>query len=258
MKKPLFPYNKKLIGQRELLFVGILLIWQIIAIRVNNNILIPSPFETLFSVFHLLIKPTTWQSVAITLVRVIRGLCLSLLLSLLLLFIYELDHRTSEFFTPVVTLISSIPNISYMILAIIWLGSEGSVSVVTMMVLFPVTFQGLFSTVLDEEGSLKDVQFLYKESFIFRVKYHLLPMLSFTILRTMKTALQLGFKVGIMAEIVASVRTGIGRSMHFANLNLNTAEVLAWTLIIILLSMCITALIDKLLELRMQHEEKTG
>lgn len=258
MKIPSFPCNKKVIGQKVLLFSAILLLWQIFAMRVNNNILIPSPFETISAVFSLLIKPTTWQSIAITLVRVIRGLSISLILSLLLLFIYELDHRTSEFFTPVVTLISSIPNISYMILAIIWLGSEGSVSVVTMMVLFPVTFQGLFSTVLDEEESLKDVQALYQESFFYRVRYHLLPMLSFTILRTMKTALQLGFKVGIMAEIVASVRSGIGRSMHFANLNLNTAEVLAWTLIIIFLSMCITALIDKLLEMRMQHEEKSG
>ena len=258
MKIPSFPYNKKAIGKRILAIFFILIIWQIIAMSLDNNILIPSPIETISSVFTLLCKTSTWQSIAVTLLRVTRGLCISLVLSLVLLFLYEADHRTEKLFSPVVTLISSIPNISYMILAIIWLGSEGSVSVVTMMVLFPVTFQGLFSTVLDEEGSLKDVQFLYKESFIFRVKYHLLPMLSFTILRTMKTALQLGFKVGIMAEIVASVRTGIGRSMHFANLNLNTAEVLAWTLIIILLSMCITALIDKLLELRMQHEEKTG
>ena len=258
MKIPLFPYNKKRIGKRILCIIAILLVWQIIAIQVNNNILIPSPIETISALFSLLIKPATWSSIGITLVRVIRGLCISLFLSLVLLFLYEADQRTEKIFTPIVTLISSIPNISYMILAIIWLGSEGSVSVVTMMVLFPVTFQGLFSAILDEDKSLKDVQVLYKESFICRVRFHLLPMLSFTILRTMKTALQLGFKVGIMAEIVASVRAGIGRSMHFANLNLNTAEVLAWTLIIILLSMCITALLDTLLKLRMQHEEKAG
>lgn len=258
MKKPLFPCNKKVIGKKILCIALILVIWQLIAVSVDNNILIPSPLETIMSIFSLLMKPGTWTSIAITLMRVIRGLCLSLLLSLFLLFLYEANHRTEKWFAPIVTLISSIPNISYMILAIIWLGSEGSVSIVTMMVLFPVTFQGLFSSILDEEESLKDVQVLYKETFLYRVRYHLLPMLSITILRTMKTALQLGFKVGIMAEIVASVRTGIGRSMHFANLNLNTAEVLSWTIIIILLSMCITALIDKLLELRMQHEEKTG
>lgn len=258
MKIPSFPYNKKAIGKRILAIFFILIIWQIIAMSIDNNILIPSPIETISSVFTLLCKTSTWQSIAVTLLRVARGLCISLVLSLVLLFFYEADHRTEKLFSPVVTLISSIPNISYMILAIIWLGSEGSVSVVTMMVLFPVTFQGLFSAVLDEEDSLKEVQLLYQESFLYRIRIHLLPMLSITILRTMKTALQLGFKVGIMAEIVASVRTGIGRSMHFANLNLNTAEVLAWTLIIILLSMCITALLDKLLKLRLQHEERAG
>ena len=258
MKKPLFPYNKKVVVRRVLFIAVILVIWQMIAVSVNNNILFPSPIETLSSFFSLLIKPQTWTSIGITLMRVIRGLCISLVLSLLLLMVYEADHRTESIFSPIVLLISSIPNISYMILAIIWLGSEASVSVVTMMVLFPVTFQGLFSAILDEEESLKDVQAIYREAFLFRVRYHLLPMLSITLLRTMKTALQLGFKVGIMAEIVASVRSGIGRSMHFANLNLNTAEVLAWTLIIIFLSMCFTALIDRLLEMRMQHEEKSG
>lgn len=258
MKIQSFLCSHKQLLQKIACIVAILLLWQIVAMRINNNILTPSPLETISSLFQLLTEKGTYVSIGITLVRVIRGLLISLVLSMLLLLIYEADHRTEKFFAPVVTLISSIPNISYMILAIIWLGSEGSVSVVTMMVLFPVTFHGLFSIVLDEEESLKDVQVLYKESFIFRVRYHLMPMLSITILRTMKTALQLGFKVGIMAEIVASVRSGIGRSMHFANLNLNTAEVLAWTLIIILISLCLSALIDKLLELRIQHEERAG
>ena len=158
MKIPLFPYNKKRIGKRILCIVAILLVWQIIAIQVNNNILIPSPIETISALFSLLIKPATWSSIGITLVRVIRGLCISLFLSLVLLFLYEADQRTEKIFTPIVTLISSIPNISYMILAIIWLGSEGSVSVVTMMVLFPVTFQGLFSAILDEEKNLSHKQ----------------------------------------------------------------------------------------------------
>jgi NitT/TauT family transport system permease protein len=73
-------------------------------------------------------------------------------------------------------------------------------------------------------------------------------------LATGKTAAGLGLKVGIMAEILGQVRSGIGRSMNYARLNLDTAGIVAWTIVIILLSVGIDLLFSWLQAQRMKEE----
>ena len=49
----------------------------------------------------------------------------------------------------------------------------------------------------------------------------------------------LGFKVGVMAEILSQVRGGIGRNMQIAKLNVDLASLLAWTIwFLIVVAVC--------------------
>lgn len=257
MKTPLSHCSSKLLYSAGAA-VLILLLWQAAAVHLNNDILLPSPLQVLSAMGDILAQPKNYASAAVTLFRVFRGLVISLAAVLVLLFLREWKPQLEGIMRPFVTIISTVPNISYMILAIIWLGSEGSVSAVTMMVLFPVLFSGLMSALMDEEKNLRDVQQLYGETLFWRIRLHLLPLLRFSVLRTLKTAMQLGFKVGVMAEIIGSVRMGVGRQMHFASLNLDTSAILAWTVLIILLSLAFTAVLDLMLKLSQRHEERSG
>ena len=82
----------------------------------------------------------------------------------------------------------------------------------------------------------------------------MLPDLLPEMLSTGKTAAGLGLKVGIMAEILGQVRSGIGRSMNYARLNLDTAGIVAWTIVIILLSVLIDGIFSWLQTQRMKEE----
>jgi NitT/TauT family transport system permease protein len=50
-----------------------------------------------------------------------------------------------------------------------------------------------------------------------------------------KGALSLGFKVGVMAEILGQVQPGLGYLMHIARINFETADVFAYTAIMIII-----------------------
>ena len=244
---------------RQLIAVcGLLLLWQFASMALDNDILLPSPISTLASLIDIVTRRASYDAVLRTLYRVAKGLVFSFLIALNLVICADRRPAFADYLRPLVVIASSIPNVSYMIIAIIWLGNEGSVTAVTVLVLFPVLFNGLYNAVLAENRSLKDVETLYPEKFFYALRYRLLPMLYLSGLRTLKTASQLGFKVGVMAEIIGSVRAGVGRQIHFADLNLDTSTVFAWTILIILLSWMISAGIDLLIKRRETYEKTAG
>jgi NitT/TauT family transport system permease protein len=233
----------------------LLILWEIAAVSVGNDILIPYPLDTVSAFASLFMSASFYETVASTILRVFRGFILSMGAALVTAILSDWSVTFRRLFAPVQMITRTIPNISYMILALIWLGSEGAVSAVSFMILFPVFHNAFANCLLNEDPSLKDAELLYPETFGMRLKTRVIPMLVPEILRTGKTAASLGLKVGIMAEILGQVRTGIGRSMNYARLNLDTTGILAWTLVIILISLLSDRIFDWLITEKSKEEQ---
>ncbi len=234
--------------------IVILIIWQIAAVRISNDILIPYPLETLYRTISLFRTSAFYAAVGATLLRVLRGFMLSFTAALIISILSERFSRFRMCISPLLVITRTIPNISYIVIALIWLGAEGAVSTVSFMILFPVFANAFINRISDTPADLKDVERIYPESFFHRLIIRTLPDLIPEMLSTGKTAAGLGLKVGIMAEILGQVRSGIGRAMNYARLNLDTAGILAWTIVIILLSVIIDFLFDWLQAQRMKEE----
>ena len=234
--------------------IAILVLWQICAVKVHNDILIPFPAETLMRTVSLFREASFYQSVCATLLRVFRGFMCSMVAALAVSVLSDRFPVFRELIRPVLVIARTIPNICYIVMALIWLGAEGAVSAVSFLILFPVFTNAFTNRLENEDSSLKEVDALYPETFFMRLRYKVIPSLIPEMLATGKTAAGLGLKVGIMAEILGQVRSGIGRSMNFARLYLDTAGIVAWTIVIIILSVGIDMLFDWLIAQRMKEE----
>ena len=232
----------------------ILIVWQAAAVSVSNDILIPYPLETLSRTIALFQSRAFYQAVGSTLLRVTRGFLLSFTAALLVSILSDRFPVFHRCVAPVLVITKTIPNISYIVIALIWLGAEGAVSAVSFMILFPVFANAFTNRLMGTDQSLRDAERMYPETFLYRLKYRVLPDLVPEMLTTGKTAAGLGLKVGIMAEILGQVRTGIGRSMNYSRLNLDTAGIVAWTIVIILLSVLIDRIFDWLQTQLMKEE----
>ena len=239
-------------------FITILLltgIWYFGAFIVHNDILIPFPHEVFVKSLSILVNSKYYQAILATIFRVTKGFLLSLVLALVCSILANEKPFIARLFAPIFLITKTIPNISYIIICLIWFGSEGAVSVVTFMILFPVFYTAFKNSLDMEEQHLKDVDVLYSSSFVEKIVHRLLPSLILTILTTSKTAFSLGFKVGIMAEILGQIRYGIGKQLYYAKINLDTTSLLAWTLIIIFISLMIEYLFNQLITLRLKEEQ---
>ncbi|MEG0394698.1 ABC transporter permease [Anaerorhabdus sp.] len=218
----------------------LVLLWQVLSVVVHNDILIPYPIDVLQYLLQIITTQNFYQSVFQTIVRVCIGFGISFIIALILSIISNHSKVFRTLFEPIQLLTKSIPNISYIVITLVWLGSEKSVSVICFLILFPIFYNNFLFSMDNEPQELKDIARIYPESFFELARSKTIPMLIPTILSSSKMAFGLGFKVAVMAEILGQVRTGIGRQLHIARLNLDTTGLFAWTIVII----CICFIID--------------
>lgn len=235
--------------------VVLLLLWTAAAFAVKNDILIPSPYATFKYLCTLLVSPAFYRAAAATIFRIMTGFAVSLVLALILSILCSLYPVFRRYFEPVQILIRTIPNVSYIIIALIWLGSQGSVMLVSFMILFPIFMNGFLNRLDTDEKTCMDVEAVYPEKASVRIAKKILPELSGEILSTGRTAASMGFKVGVMAEILGSVHTGIGRSISYCRLDLNTAGIFAWTIVLIMISLLMDTLFTKLITIKKKEEQ---
>ena len=144
--------------------------------------------------------------------------------------------------TPLLLITKTIPNISYIVMALIWLGAEGAVSAVSFMILFPVFANAFINRLSNVEQELKEAELLYPETFCVSPEVRILPDLIPEMIATGRTGCRARTESGYYGRDLGQVRSGIGRSMNYSRLNLDTAGIVAWTIVIIVLSVMTTGI----------------
>lgn len=125
---------------------------------------------------------------------------------------------------------------SVILLAFIWF-SSGTVPVFAAFLMsFPILFENVFTGVMQTDKKLLEMGQLYRLS-PFQQLYHItIPSLVPYLIAGARGTIGMTWKVVIAAEVLTVPRKGIGSGMQFSQINLETGEVMAWTVAAILLS----------------------
>ncbi|MCI5773740.1 MAG: ABC transporter permease subunit [Erysipelotrichaceae bacterium] len=246
----------KKVVKKEYIITCLLIIiaWHFLAINVDNDVLIPYPQATFLRIGQILQDKSFYLALKATLAHVINGCLFSLLLALSLGILGYRFKMIRHLFEPLNVIIKTIPNISYIIIILIWFGANQSVSIICFLIIFPMLYSNILYALDSMNRQYQDVELIYHESFDKNVIYHLLPYLYPIVLSSLKTCLALGFKVGIMAEILGQARLGIGRLLQLAKLDLDMTAIFAYTIIIIFICMLIDVIFNKLIHFYQKKE----
>ena len=223
-------------GRKTAIFFFWLIVWQFAALLIDNSILMAGPWEVIQAFFHLMPEKSFWLSIMVSFGKISAGFLLAFFGGILIGWLAFLHPVFGEFLAPVISFMKSVPVASFVILALIWMGSGRLSSLITFLVVFPViyvnTIAGLKST--DKELLEMAQVFSIKGWRKGRCLYWpaLLPYLN----SSCKTALGMSWKSGIAAEVIGVPEGTIGEQLYLSKIYLNTAELFAWTLVIILVS----------------------
>lgn len=229
------------------LTIYLLLIWQLLAVAIHNDIIIPYPVVTLQRMFEMLKTISFYQTLFITLSHVIIVVGISVFVSFGLAYLAYRVKVIDEYVSPLLSILQAIPNISFIILVLLWASSLQTVYIVLFLVVFPLLYNHFVAGFQNIESDLKDVIRLYQPPFFDKMIHVYLPLIMPNFLSGIKSSLSLGVKVAVMAEILAGLPYGVGRAINFARIQFDMIGVFAWTLWLVVMILFIDFLLNKLI-----------
>lgn len=210
--------------------------WQAAAAAVHNSILFVGPIEVVRSFFEQLSNPDFFQTIGCSFGKISLGFFLAFLSGIAL---GSLSWRFSlirELLAPVISLMKSVPVASFVILALIWIGSKNLSVIISFTVVLPMIYAGTIAGLSSTDKRLLEMASVFHMPFYKRIRYLYIPALMPYLKSSCQTALGISWKSGVAAEVIGTPEFSIGRQLYQAKISLETGRLFAWTLIIILIS----------------------
>lgn len=222
--------------KKIVIWAGWLLVWQIISALVGNEILLVGPLQAVKTLFAKLAEVSFWKACAGSVLRISLGFLMGLLLGVgLAIFSYRFS-LIEDILSPVMTLLKAVPVASFVVLFLIWWSSAYLAVVISFCITLPNlyinTLEGLKST----DKKLLEMAKVFKMSKIDSFFYIYRPALKPFWNSAIALAAGMSWKSGVAAEVIGLPANAIGEQLYMSKIYLDTAGVLAWTMVVILLS----------------------
>lgn len=212
-------------------------VWFLIALIVDQEVLVASPKSVLLRLQTLVGKRYFWDSAFHSLVRILAGWLLGVVVGLVISIVTHKSILANNTISPLFTVIRATPVASFIILALVWL-KTGDIPVFTsFLMVLPILWGNMTSGLDNIDKDLVEVSRVFEFSLVDRLRRVYIPMLMPHFISGCMTSLGLAWKAGIAAEILCKPQNSIGKYIYESKLYLETADLFAWTALVIVLSM---------------------
>ena len=220
-----------------------LLVWELAAAAVGQELLLPSPLQTGRKLLELGSTTEFWLTVGKSVARVLTGILAAVLLGVLLALLTHWSPLLRALLSPVMTLVKSTPVASFIILALVWLG-RGTVPIfIAALMVLPVVWANVSAGLAGIDPQLLELASVYRFPRMKTFRRIVWPSVLPHLRAALRSALGLGWKAGIAAEVLTVPPYSIGKSIYEAKLYLETTELFAWTAAVVLVSLGIEKLL---------------
>lgn len=216
--------------------VGCLLItWEIVARSMDSALLLPTPTDVLKKTVEILLIPESYRALLSTILRGMTGFVLALFLALFTGIAAGLVPVFYYFLSPLITVLRSVPVIAFILLALIWIGPENVPLLIGFIMMYPILVVNIIEGIRNFDTNLADMSRVYKISLKTRILNLYIPGIRPFLLSGICTAIGFGWKAVIIGEVLAQPRIGIGSIMHTSQTYLLVTDLMAWTIIAVLI-----------------------
>lgn len=233
-----------------------LLIWQLGAMAMDQQILLVSPIAVLIRLGTLAVEPSFWKAVGFSLLRITGGFFLGAAVGTVLAALSARLRRVEELLAPLLLAIKSIPVASFIILALILFSSRNLSVLISFLMVLPVLYEGVLGGIRAMDKQMLEMAQVFQIPAPRRVRYVYLPQVLPYFRAACASALGLCWKSGIAAEVIGMPTGSIGERLQQAKIYLDTPDLFAWTLVIVLVSLAFERLFLALLQIATRYLER--
>ena len=227
-------------------------VWWLAAVKFGNPILLPGPGQVVKCLWRLAGTADFWQTVGLSIGRILLGVVTAAALGALLAVATTASRLAEVLIAPAMTAMQATPVASFTILVLIWLDRNWVPVLICGMMVLPVVWNGVSNGIRTVDVQLLEMAKVYRLPRLRVLKRIYLPSLLPFFRAACTSALGLGWKAGIAAEVLTVPKISIGRMIAESKSYLLTEELFAWTLTVIVLSLLLQRIMLRLLKGRGQ------
>ncbi len=225
-----------------------LALWQLVCLAVDMELLVVSPLTVAKRLGELCVTADFWRYSLGSLGRITEGFLLGSAAGAALAVVCHRWSFAREFLTPAITLIKTTPVASFIILALVWLTGQRVPVFISFLMVLPVVYGNVLEGIREVDPKLLEMAKVYGMSRRKRATKITIPSVLPYMMAACRTALGLSWKAGVAAEVIGVTKDSIGRQLYYSKIYLETADLFAWTAVVILLSLCLEKLFIRLME----------
>mgnify|MGYP004683392183 FL=1 len=228
--------NKKYTGIRILAVLFWIAVWQIASMWLGQEILLASPVSVIRRLFELVFTGDFWRSAGFSFGRIVLGFSMALILGVLLAVLAFLSRTVEILLNPVLTAVKSTPVASFIILCLIWIPSRNLSVFISFLMVLPVIYTNILEGIRQTDRQILEMAKVFQVSMGRQVRYIYVSQILPYFVSACRLSLGMCWKAGVAAEVIGVPKGSIGEKLYNAKIYLETPDLFAWTIVIIVIS----------------------
>lgn len=224
-----------------------LIVWQVASMAIAQEVLLVSPVAVVMRLTDLVQTVDFWGSIAASLSRIAVGFLLAMVLGTLLAALSSRFQWVRRLLAPLVQAVKAVPVASFVILVLIWVSSSNLSIVISFLMVFPLVYANVLEGIRQVDPQLLEMAQVFDLSPLARLRYLYCSQVLPYFQAASSLALGMCWKAGIAAEVIGLPSFSIGERLYDAKVYLNTPDLFAWTVVIVLISLVFERSFAKLL-----------
>jgi len=214
-----------------------LAVWQLAAWRVGVELLLPAPLTVAQRLWALAGTGAFWTITGLSLGRILLGLAWGSVAGILLAVLTCTGRWWDALFAPAIRVVRAVPVASFILLVLLWTGRDVVPVVISGLMVLPVVWEGVCQGIRSADPQLLEAAGMYRLSRAKTARLVVIPAVKPHLRAALDTAMGLAWKSGVAAEALCWPKKAIGTQIYNTKLYLETADLFAWTVVVILLSL---------------------
>lgn len=233
----------KVCTERIAAIIVAILLWQLLAMKLDQKLLLATPVDVAKTLGVLVKSQEFYSAIAYSMGRILIGLLIGAAVGIACALLAGRWHFMEVLFWPYFSAMKATPVASIVILCLVWLSGRRLSVFIVFLVVTPVIYTNILAGIKNLDLKMKDMARVFGINGIRRLLYVYLPELKTYIIAAFALATGMAFKAGIAAEVIGTPGGSVGKMLYNAKVYLETPELFAWTLVIIVLSVVVEQVI---------------
>lgn len=217
-------------------FVIILLLWSLFAYLIDSAFVFPSVKNVFDSLKNILQEKMFFREIIGTLLRSLIAFLLSTIVSIPIGILSGCSKTISKLLALPLSVVKATPVVSF-ILCALFLFSTNSVPIfVAILMTMPIIISSVSTGIKNVDDKLLQMAKIFSFTKIQKLKYIYIPSVKSYLFSNLSNCFALSWKVVVAAEVLCLPKYSMGTALYSAKVHLETAEVYAISLVVVVLS----------------------